>query len=293
MPAPIEGRNIESLKESLATVLPLFNVARAHLQIGRSSWLYDSSADGFMHVEAPIRFQGTVFSFPDGALTLAEPIGSSTRELLEVFLRTAVETARTRDLLNTVFKTSLTLSSNFNLRALLRDLMALTEVALGAEAGCVMLLDHTKSTLYWELAERDPAGVLERRSLPVGEGIAGTVAKTGNTMIVADAQRDPRVAKWVGQATGFQTRSILCVPIRLKGEIIGVLQVLNKTKGTFGKQDEELLELIAAEAGVAIENAGSRRNCPRPTHSSAARSISSRRRRPTSSNPKKWQRLAS
>jgi len=162
---------------------------------------------------------------------------------------------RNRDLLETVYKTGLALSANLNLRTLLTDLMGLTKEALGAEASSVMLLDDSKSTLHWELSEQDRSGVLLRRSLPVGEGIAGTVAKTGEAVIVGDAQHDPRVAKWVDEATGFQTRSILCVPIRFKNEIIGVIQLLNKAQGTFTEEDRELLGLIAAEAGVAIENA--------------------------------------
>jgi signal transduction histidine kinase len=63
------------------------------------------------------------------------------------------------------------------------------------------------------------------------------------------------VARRVDAATGFRTRSILCVPIRFRGTVTGVIQVLNKRMGTFTVQDREVLELIAAEAGVAIENA--------------------------------------
>jgi len=162
---------------------------------------------------------------------------------------------RNRDLLDTVYKTGLVLSANLNLQALLADLMGLTKEALGAEVSSVMLLDDSKSALHWELAERDQSGVLQTRSLPIGEGIAGMVAKTGIPQIVTNTQDDPRVAKWVDEATGFRTRSILCVPIRYKGDTIGVLQLLNKKEGTFTERDQELVELIAAEAGVAIENA--------------------------------------
>ena len=70
-----------------------------------------------------------------------------------------------------------------------------------------------------------------------------------------DAEQDPRVARRVDAATGFRTRSIVCVPIRFRGTVTGVLQVLNKRAGTFATRDREVLELIAAEAGVAIENA--------------------------------------
>ncbi|HUK62854.1 MAG TPA: ATP-binding protein, partial [Dongiaceae bacterium] len=86
-------------------------------------------------------------------------------------------------------------------------------------------------------------------------GIAGTVAATGQSIIVPEAETDPRVARRVDAATGFHTRSIVCVPIRFRGLVTGVIQVLNKRTGTFAPRDREVLELIAAEAGVAIENA--------------------------------------
>src|SRR2546426_2684209 len=160
-----------------------------------------------------------------------------------------------RKLLETVLQTGLALSANLNLKSLLAELMVLTRRALDSEAGSVMLLDETKTKLYWELAERDETGSFQTRKLPVGQGIAGTVARTGEPIMVADAERDPRVAKWVDEATGFHTRSILCVPIRYRGEVIGVIQELSRRDGPFTPQDQELLDLIGAEAGVAIENA--------------------------------------
>lgn len=171
-------------------------------------------------------------------------------------IESVIESARSRDLLRTVFETSLLLCADLSLQTLLAKLLALTREVLGAEASSVMLLDQARSTLYWEVAEGGAAAsTLKGISLPVGEGIAGAVAQSGKAIIVADARQDPRVAKRVDAVTGFQTRSILCVPIRFKGAVIGVIQVLNKTEGTFTEQDQELLELIAAEAGVAIENA--------------------------------------
>jgi len=167
-----------------------------------------------------------------------------------------IESARSRDLLRTVFETSLLLCADLDLQTLLAKLLALTKEALGAEASSVMLVDKARSTLYWEVAEGGSASsTLKSITLPVGEGIAGAVAQSGTAIMVPDARQDPRVAKRVDAVTGFQTRSILCVPIRFKGSILGVIQLLNKEEGTFNEQDQELLELIAAEAGVAIENA--------------------------------------
>ena len=168
----------------------------------------------------------------------------------------ADESAHHLALLALLAETSRVLGADLDLATLLVKLMGLAEKMLGAEASSVMLLDESRTTLHWEVAEGDvAAGTLRQMTVAVGEGIAGTVAATGESIVVADAETDSRVARRVDAATGFRTRSIVCVPIRFRGAVTGVLQVLNKRTGTFATRDREVLELIAAEAGVAIENA--------------------------------------
>ncbi len=242
--------------EGVARLLLHLGVGRAQLRIGKRSWRFEALAAEFVPAPAAEPLPGAALALPGGALTLDASPPPAARALLEALAPAVAEALQIRDRLDTVFKTGLALSANLNLKSVLAQLLVLTQEALGTEAGSVMLLDEAKTQLYWEVAGGgDESGALQSRTLPVGEGIAGTVAQTGEPIIVADAERDPRVARWVDQVTSFRTRSILCVPIRFKGEIIGVLQALNKTDGTFGREDREVLELIAAEAGVAIENA--------------------------------------
>jgi signal transduction histidine kinase len=164
--------------------------------------------------------------------------------------------ARHRALLDLLVETSLVLGADLELPTLLAKLVRVAEQALGAELSSVMLLDEGRAALHWEVVDGGVAtGVLRRMTVAEGEGIAGTVAATGEAIIVTDAEHDPRIARRVDAATGLRTRSILCVPIRFRGTVTGVIQVLNKRIGTFTPQDREVLELIAAEAGVAIENA--------------------------------------
>ena len=164
--------------------------------------------------------------------------------------------ARHRALLDLVVETSLVLGSDLELPTLLAKLVVLAERMLDAELSSVMLLDERRQALHWEIADGGvTTGVLRQMTVAIGEGIAGTVAATGEPIVVTDAEHDPRVARRVDAATGFRTRSIVCVPIRFRGTVTGVIQVLNKRVGTFTAQDREVLELIAAEAGVAIENA--------------------------------------
>jgi len=168
----------------------------------------------------------------------------------------ADESASHHALLALLAETSRVLGADLDLPTLLVKLMGLAEKMVGAEASSVMLLDDRRATLRWEVAEGDvTAGALRQMTVAVGEGIAGTVAATGESIVVPDAELDSRVARRVDAATGFRTRSIVCVPIRFRGAVTGVIQVLNKRAGTFATRDREVLELIAAEAGVAIENA--------------------------------------
>jgi signal transduction histidine kinase len=242
------------LLEGLARLLSRAGVGGAHLRVGRSTWRLEA-AGRFVPADAADPLPGPRLALPGGTLSLAAPLAPEDSAAVETLARAAAEAIQLRDRLDTVFKTGLALSANLNLKNVLSELLVLTQETLDTEAGSVMLLDETKTKLYWEVAGGGGSGALESRTLPVGEGIAGTVARTGEPIIVSDAERDRRVARWVDEVTSFRTRSILCVPIRFKGGIIGVLQALNKREGTFDEDDRELLELIAAEAGVAIENA--------------------------------------
>ncbi len=91
--------------------------------------------------------------------------------------------------------------------------------------------------------------------LEIGEGLAGWVASSGETVNIPDAYSDTRFQPSVDQQTGYRTQSILCVPMRNHfGDIIGAVQVLNKKDGPFGQDDEALLIALASQAAIAVEN---------------------------------------
>ena len=91
--------------------------------------------------------------------------------------------------------------------------------------------------------------------LEPGEGIAGLVAQTGQPLIVHDAQNDPHHSRQVEELTSFATESILCVPLQVRDEISGVIQVVNKIGGRFNQEDMEILSSVAASVAVAVQNA--------------------------------------
>lgn len=90
---------------------------------------------------------------------------------------------------------------------------------------------------------------------PLGTGIAGQVALTGEILNIADAYSDERFNRTVDQLTGYRTNTILCMPIFIRGSIIGVVQMVNKRVGIFTKEDEEAFEMFAIYCGLALHHA--------------------------------------
>ncbi|MCX7683483.1 MAG: GAF domain-containing protein, partial [Anaerolineae bacterium] len=125
---------------------------------------------------------------------------------------------------------------------------------LQAEACSIMLL-REDGTLEFLAAVGSGAEGLKGKQLPPGTGVAGWVAQNGLPAVVSDVRQDPRFYPGLDAETGFTTRSILAVPLYSKGEVIGVMEVLNRVDGTFRPNDVQLLESLAAAAAIAIENA--------------------------------------
>jgi HD-GYP domain-containing protein (c-di-GMP phosphodiesterase class II) len=142
-----------------------------------------------------------------------------------------------------------------------RDLDRLLKLIVQAAARVVeadrcslFLVDKAKGELWSKIAQG--VGTREIR-FPMGKGIAGTVAETNAAINIPEAYDDPRFNPEVDRETGYRTKSILCVPMRsLEGEVVGVLQALNKVSGEpFTDEDEELLSTLGGQAAVAVNNA--------------------------------------
>lgn len=130
-----------------------------------------------------------------------------------------------------------------------------TEQALDADR-CTVLLYDRESNELWSKVATGFETMSEEIRFPAHLGLAGYVVKTGEVLNIRDAYQDPRFNPEIDKKTGYQTRNILCMPMRnRKMDIIGVFQVLNKRLTHFDKVDEDLLTAIATSAGVALENA--------------------------------------
>jgi adenylate cyclase len=134
-------------------------------------------------------------------------------------------------------------------------LTVLVEMAtreMDAERGTIFLNDSDTKELYSRVAQ----GNFQREIRILNNtGVAGHVFTAGRGIIVHDAYADEHFNRSVDEITGFTTESILCVPIRtLKGEIIGVAQLLNKRDGQFSKDDFALLEAMTTQAAIALQS---------------------------------------
>jgi HD-GYP domain-containing protein (c-di-GMP phosphodiesterase class II) len=122
-----------------------------------------------------------------------------------------------------------------------------------ADRCTLFLVDAQRGELWSKVAQG--VGMQEIR-FPMGRGIAGAVAATNVVVNIPEAYDDDRFNREVDKQTGYRTRSILCVPMRsLEGEVVGVLQALNKAAGPFTQDDEELLMALGGQAAAAVNNA--------------------------------------
>ncbi len=152
-----------------------------------------------------------------------------------------------------LMEASKALNSTLDLSELLGRILEVAKTQVDAERGTLFLVDD-KTNEIWSLI----AHGLERQEirLPLGKGIAGHVAKSGETVIIPDAYADPRFNPEVDKRTGYHTRSILCLPISNKaGKVIAALQLLNKNEGTFTEEDAEFLRTLSGHMALALENA--------------------------------------
>jgi len=155
-----------------------------------------------------------------------------------------------------IIKISTLINSTFEINEVLTRIMNSANKVVKAEASSLLLIDETTNELYFYVALGDKGEEVKKFTLKIGEGIAGWVAKYSKPLIVPDVQKDSRFFKDISKKVNYQTKSILCVPLKLKNKTIGVLEVINKIKGnTFSIEDQSLLETFSNLASVAIENA--------------------------------------
>ncbi len=147
-------------------------------------------------------------------------------------------------------------NSSLDTEEVLNNALMIVEEWLDAEVSSIFEVDKAKGELFFRYSRGASSQQLKPMRLPIGQGIAGWVAQTGQPLICDDPYRDERFSRQFDQKSGFYTRSILCVPLKSHDRLMGVLEVLNKKGGPgFNGDDLEMLILLSNMIGPALENA--------------------------------------
>lgn len=144
-------------------------------------------------------------------------------------------------------------SSTFDINKVLKYTMDMIRTLMNVEAGSMSLVRGDK--LEFAVSFEIDVAQLKKFQLQMGQGFSGAVASLGKPIIENDAPNSNYFHPEIDNATGFKTRSVLCVPMISQGRVIGVIEVLNKLDGNFTEGDMDLLQSIATSVSIAMENA--------------------------------------
>lgn len=155
-----------------------------------------------------------------------------------------------------IIEISRQLNSTLDHRTLLRQIIAAVTEILKTEAASILLIDPGTGELRFEISSNMDPDEMENIVVPMEASIAGWVATHGEPRVIEDVKKEPGHFQKVDDAIAFETRNLLCVPLRTHKKVIGVVQALNKLNGRkFNANDINTLNILASQAAVAIENA--------------------------------------
>jgi len=158
--------------------------------------------------------------------------------------------------LGTLVEIGKALTSTLDLDGVLSAIMQNAGLLLKSKSWSLLLLDETGQELTFEIAVSPIADQLKGQRIKLGEGVAGWVAQHGEPVLVADVRKDPRFAKRFNHRSNFLTEALVCVPVRIRERVFGVMELVNGPgDGAFDEEDLTILTAIADFAAIAIENA--------------------------------------
>ncbi|MCA9918972.1 MAG: response regulator [Anaerolineales bacterium] len=157
--------------------------------------------------------------------------------------------------LTTLNRISQAITSTLDLTETLTIITQNTTELLQVDAASVVLHDKDADDLWFAAASGAASEFVQGKRLALGQGILGWVAQSGESLLVPDTAKDARHFGDFDAKSGFQARSILCVPLLVKGQPIGAIEAINKEYGAFDEEDLRLLTRLSVPAATAIENA--------------------------------------
>jgi PAS domain S-box-containing protein len=258
-----------------ASFAPLIQAGRAVLQdkfslpaaelINSELWQLPRQAILAVPLPVPGRYEPVS---PPGVLCLIDPspdcpVNPETLESLATYITVALDRAHLRhhsdrqDIEFTVVsEISYALTSTLSLQTIYNQLMEPVRRTLNVESISVGLIESTSGDITFVDMLMGPLFKdLPPIRLRRGQGIAGWVAEHRQPLIVNDVYADRRFYSRVDHQSGFQTHSMICIPLQVEDRVIGVLQAINKQNSDFNDNDMRLLQAIGGPLAAAIENA--------------------------------------
>jgi hypothetical protein len=182
---------------------------------------------------------------------LADTISAFEGNVLDRVLAEVSVTRSKMVKLMVILEANKSLAATFDPTETLRIILKTATSETDAERGTIFLKEPGSETIVSQILE---GGAVAPIVLPLGRGIAGTVAKTGEIVNITKAYEDPRFDRATDVSSGFRTRTILAAPLRTPaGEIVGVVELLNKRTHAFTKDDEEFLAEVGTHSALAVE----------------------------------------
>ncbi len=164
-------------------------------------------------------------------------------------------TERERDQYHALADVAALINSSLDLTQVLNEVMDTIIMLTGAERGYLMLRDEETGELILRIARNMDRETITEREFEVSRSVVGQVAESGEAVLTADALDDQRLSA-AESIISMRLRSILCVPLKLKGVVTGVIYTDNKIqRGVFDEHTRDLLSAFSDQAAVAIENA--------------------------------------
>lgn len=147
------------------------------------------------------------------------------------------------------------LTSTLNRKEILNLIMGKISQLAEAENWSLLMMDEKTNELLFEIVVGIDQEIVKDIRIPLGTGIAGTSAQSGKIILIEDAQTDPRFFRQVDTKTGFTTRSLVCIPLKTHGKILGVIEIMNIPDiKRFRQKKLPVLSMLADYAAIAIMN---------------------------------------
>ncbi len=244
----IVQQEIAALHDGLGRLNDVLTRQRATIQQLRTS-------RGARGLERPLQ---DLLAFASSAATMAQQLEARLPRFDQELARVQDDlNARTKEheQLSALYEVSRVINSTLDLEEVLKQVMDTIIKLTGAERGFLMLIDNETGELEFKVAREMDRKAIDDSSFQISRTIVRQVAREGIPIVTTNAQADPRF-RAQESVVSYSLRSILCVPLRAKDKITGVVYADNRIKhGLFGDRDRDLLVAFANQAAVAIENA--------------------------------------